>query len=119
MIWGKIKKYGLWILAGFGIAAISFYINSRVDYLQGKLIEADATIDTMKKEHNKAIIAVNEAFKERKEIYEQAKERLCEAERRIGQNSAFCEQSIPDDLMLWKDSITKRNSTGDNVQPTE
>lgn len=99
----KLSSSLLWILAIILVMGASAFSTWRTVALENQVRNSKATIARMKLEHEAAIIATNEAWQDRKVIYERAKERLCEAEKKIGENSGFCDMDIPDDLrLLWE-----------------
>lgn len=80
-----------------------------------RLKTANAIIKQMRSEHASAIQLANTALKERMEIYENARERICEAEKRIGGNTDFCNQLMPDDIVrLWKEQDRDRDAISKN-----
>lgn len=93
-------------------------IDARMDEAQRQIDEANTRlktaydiIDKMHTEHDTALEAANTALKERMEIYEAARDRICEAEKRIHGNSNFCDQLVPDDIVrLWKEQDAARIS---------
>lgn len=83
-----------------------------------RLKTANAIIKQMRSEHASAIQLANTALKERMEIYENARERICEAEKRIGGNTDFCNQLMPDDIVrLWKEQDRDRDAISKNHLP--
>lgn len=86
---------------------------------KAKLNTAYEIIDKMHDEHEAALETANAALKERLEIYETARERICEAEKKIGGNTDFCNQLVPDDIiMLWRAQDAARLS-GRNIQSAD
>lgn len=83
-----------------------------------RLKTANAIIKEMRSEHTAAIQLANTALKERMEIYENARERICEAEKRIGSNTDFCNQLMPDDIVqLWKEQDRARDAISKDPVP--
>lgn len=126
----KYWVYGLAILLAFLITAFSVWKTNMIDKsvaetqrqieeAKAKLKTAYEIIDKMHDEHDAALEAANTALKERMEIYEAARDRICEAEKRINGNSAFCDQLVPDDIVrLWKEQDSARMS-GNPVPATD
>lgn len=105
MLSEKIKQYFLWFLLFIGATAFSGYLGWKTSHLQNEIMSQKNLIARMKLEHEAATIAVNEAYQEKREIYERAKDRLCEAEKKLGDNFGFCNMDIPDDIrLLWEKS---------------
>lgn len=119
------KKYWVWSLGIllFGLIVVfsiwkTNLINASIADTQRQINEANARlatayeiIDKMHDEHDAALEAANIALKERMEIYEAARDRICEAEKRIGGNTDFCSQLVPDDIVrLWKEQDASRIS---------
>lgn len=103
MLSEKLSKFILWGLVVILVMGASAFSTWRTVALENQVKNSREIIARMKLEHEAAIIAANEAWQDRKVIYERAKERLCEAERKIGENSGFCDMDIPDDLrLLWE-----------------
>lgn len=126
----KYWIYGIAILLACLITAFSIWktnlIDKSVAETQRQIEEANARlgeaykiIDKMHTEHDAALEAANTALKERIEIYEAARDRICEAEKRINGNSTFCDQLVPDDIVrLWKVQDAARMS-GHRVPASE
>lgn len=72
--------------------------NRKVEEANAKLVATGAIIQKMHDEHEAALESANAALRERIKIYETARERICEAEKRIGGHSDFCNQFVPDDI---------------------
>lgn len=103
MLSEKLSSSILWTVAIILVMAVSAFFNYRTNILQKKIDRADEIIALMKLEHQAAIVAAHDANLSRREIYEQAKDKLCRAETAMGQNSVFCDMPIPDDLrLLWE-----------------
>lgn len=84
---------------------------NKIEKAEAKLNTAYEIIDKMHTEHDAALEAANQALRERVEIYEAARDRICEAEKRINGNSKFCNQLVPDDIVrLWKEQDAERIS---------
>lgn len=84
---------------------------NKIDQAEAKLNTAYEIIDKMHTEHDAALEAANQALKDRVDIYEAARDRICEAEKRINGNSKFCDQLVPDDIVrLWKEQDAERIS---------
>lgn len=99
----KLSSTILWIIAIVLVMGVSAFFNYRTTALQKKIDRADEIIAIMKLEHQAAIIASHDAALGRRQVYEQAKDKLCRAETAMGQNSVFCDMPIPDDLrLLWE-----------------
>lgn len=99
----KLSSSILWVVAIVLVMATSSFFTWRTNSLQKKIDRADEIIAIMKLEHQAAIIASKDASLGRREVYEQAKDKLCRAETALGENSVFCDMPIPDDLrLLWE-----------------
>lgn len=121
-LFNKYWVWGLGILLFGLIVVFSIWktnlINASIADTQRQINEANARlatayeiIDKMHDEHDAALEAANIALKERMEIYEAARDRICEAEKRIGGNTDFCSQLVPDDIVrLWKEQDASRIS---------
>lgn len=84
---------------------------NKIEKAEAKLNTAYEIIDKMHTEHDAALEAANQALRERVEIYEAARDRICEAEKRISGNTDFCSQLVPDDIVrLWKEQDADRIS---------
>lgn len=133
MLIALLKKYwiyGIAILLACLITAFSVWktklidknmaeTQQKIEEANTRLAEAYKIIDKMHTEHDAALEAANIALKERMEIYEAARDRICEAEKRINGNSAFCDQLVPDDIVrLWKEQDSARMS-GNQVPATD
>lgn len=85
--------------------------NRKIAEVTAELHEANAVIRQMHDEHEVALEVANQALRERVEIYEEARERICMAEKAIGSNTNFCDQLIPDDIsMLWTTPAAGNNN---------
>lgn len=128
-----VLKYWAWGLAVLLAITVIAYSNwqtrlidksmadtqQKIEQANTRLAEAYKIIDKMHDEHDAALEAANAALKERMEIYEAARDRICEAEKRINGNSAFCDQLVPDDIVrLWKEQDAARMS-GNPVPATD
>lgn len=99
----------LWFAVLILVMGVCGFMFRYTGQLQTEITEQKNMIAKMRLEHEAATIAVTEAYQERREIYEKAKERLCEAEKKIGDNYGFCDMDIPDDLLLlWEDAGNAR-----------
>lgn len=87
----------------------------KIEAVTAQLKEANDVIRQMHNEHEIALEVANQALRERVEIYEKARERICRAEEVMGNNTNFCEQLIPDDLSrLWEAPAAGNNDSNQN-----
>lgn len=100
----------MWVIFLILATGLSGFFGWEISQLQDEIESQKDIIARMKLEHEAATIAVNEAYQEKREIYEKAKDRLCEAEKKLGNNFGFCDMDIPDDLLLWKDNTPTAES---------
>lgn len=102
-------------------------IDAELDRAKREIAEANMKLETageiiqqMHDEHEIALESANNALRERIEIYEAARERICKAEKAIGGNTDFCNQLLPDDLrMLWQGSEAGINTAPDSVRSAD
>lgn len=106
MLQEKTTNAILWLVVFLLIISVCGIMMWYTGKLQSEIANQKTMIAKMRLEHEAATIAVNEAYQERREIYERAKDRLCEAEKKIGDNYGFCDMDIPDDLRLLWDKST-------------
>lgn len=127
-----LKKFGIAIIGILIILGSTMVSIWKTNAVEAKLVNAEkkiaranerlktanAIIKQMHDEHDAAIQLANTALKERMEIYQNARERICEAEKRIGSNTDFCNQLMPDDIVrLWQEQDRARNSVSKNSVP--
>lgn len=106
MVQERTSNVILWLVAIVLIICVCGFMIWYTGILQSEIAKQKNMIVKMRLEHEAATIAVNEAYQERREIYERAKDRLCEAEKKIGDNYGFCDMDIPDDLLLlWEKAM--------------
>lgn len=108
------------LLAGFvfclacwlGNASENSSLHEELARKDEQLEKKEERISQMHTEHALAIQAASEALKLRKEISEHERQRMCEAERILGNNPEYCRQPVPDDVrLLWQSETDKAHAS--------